>query len=201
MRPWDAGSSGKGARVDAGERVDRGLDLERYRTYLGVLARTSFDPRLRAKFAPSDIVQETLLAAHRHRATLRGSSPAEVAAWLRTILAHQMANAERHYYAEKRDVRRERSLATRLSRSSDRLGHLLHASGSSPSNAAQREEDLLALTAALMKLPETQREAILLQYFEGASIAEIARAMGTTPAAVTGLLYRGLRGLRRALET
>ena len=55
-----------------------------------MLARMQLAPALKAKMDPSDIVQETLLQAHRHEEQFRGSNEAEMAAWLRRILANEM---------------------------------------------------------------------------------------------------------------
>jgi DNA-directed RNA polymerase specialized sigma24 family protein len=50
-------------------------------------------------------------------------------------------------------------------------------------------------------LPEAQREAIVLHYWQGCSLAEKeAQQLGRTPAAVAGLLHRGLRTLRGLLN-
>jgi RNA polymerase sigma-70 factor (ECF subfamily) len=49
-------------------------------------------------------------------------------------------------------------------------------------------------------LPEAQREAIFAHYFHGQPLAEIARQMGRTTAAVMGLLHRGLVQLRTLLH-
>jgi RNA polymerase sigma-70 factor (ECF subfamily) len=49
-------------------------------------------------------------------------------------------------------------------------------------------------------LPEAQREALVLHYWQGLTLAETAARLGRTPAAVAGLLQRGLKALRGALS-
>jgi DNA-directed RNA polymerase specialized sigma24 family protein len=61
--------------------------LDRFRSYLKFLARVQLDPRLRAKLDDSDLVQQTLLQAHRAIGQFRGSTAEELAGWLRQILA------------------------------------------------------------------------------------------------------------------
>jgi hypothetical protein len=65
-----------------------------------VLARVQLDARLQAKLDPSDLVQQTLLKAHEKREQFRGSTEAEFTAWLRQILANQMAEAARRFGAQ-----------------------------------------------------------------------------------------------------
>src|SRR5262249_47207336 len=84
--------------------------LEPLRGYLLLLARVRLDARLRGRLDASDVVQQTLLEAHRDGADFRGGTDAERAAWLRQILARNLANAARDHGRGKRDVGRERSL-------------------------------------------------------------------------------------------
>ena len=55
---------------------------ERFRSYLAALARINLDPRLQSKLDASDIVQQTLLNAHRTLSEFRGNTDAEMMAWL-----------------------------------------------------------------------------------------------------------------------
>ena len=78
--------------------------LDEYRDYLLLLARSRLDPRLRGRLDPSDVVQQTLLEAHRDAAQFRGQTAAERAAWLRQMLARNLANAARDHTRDRRDV-------------------------------------------------------------------------------------------------
>jgi RNA polymerase sigma-70 factor (ECF subfamily) len=177
-----------------------GPDLDRYRPYLHLLARLNLADRLRTKVDPSDVVQQTLLQAHLNRAAFRGHSEAELAAWLRRILANQLAHLARDFGRAKRDVAAERSLEADLGASSARLGDWLAAGQSSPSQRAARDEDAVRLAAALGELPGPQREALVLQHWHGLSLAEIGARLDRTPAAVAGLIKRGVRRLRELLD-
>jgi RNA polymerase sigma-70 factor (ECF subfamily) len=173
--------------------------LPGFRDYLRVLASAQFDPRLHGKLDPSDVVQQTLLEAHRDAAQFRGSGNGELAVWLRRILARNLANAVRDLGRAKRDVNREQSLERALERSSVRLEGWLADAGLSPDDQAERNEQLLRLATALAGLPEGQREAVELRHLHGWSLLDIAEHLDRTPAAVAGLLHRGLDALRTLL--
>jgi RNA polymerase sigma-70 factor (ECF subfamily) len=179
---------------------DRPLDLPRYRDYLLLLARAQLDPRLRPKLGASDVVQLTLLEAHRCAGQFRGTTSGEVAAWLRQILARNLANAARDLGRRKRDVGREQSLEQMIEASSARLEAWLAGPASSPGEVAERNEEVLRLATALAALPEPQREAVELRHLRGWSLNDIAGHMHRTPAAVAGLLHRGMTALRAVLQ-
>ena len=92
--------------------------LERYRTYLDLMARLQLARRLQAKLDPGDVVQETFLEAARDFAQFQGASEPELAAWLRQILAHNLGNLLRAYLGtQRRDVRLEQELANDMDNS------------------------------------------------------------------------------------
>ena len=180
-----------------GKIDDRSLD--RYRQYLLLLAQVHLDPRLGRKLDPSDVVQQTLMEAYQQRDQFRGRTEAELVAWLRQILAHNLVDMIRGFRRAKRDVARERSLEEALDHSSARLDAWLVAEQSSPSQRAQRHEQAVRLANALAELSDAQREALVLQHWHGQSLAEIGKKLGRTQAAVAGLLKRGLKRLRTLL--
>lgn len=174
---------------------DDGRDLEQFRDYLRLLARTHLPPRLQARLDPSDVVQQTLLEAYKDRQQLRGQGREQMACWLRQILMRNLANALRDHGRDCRDVGREQSLDV-----ADAVAEFLAAEQSSPSQRAERQEDVLRLAAALAALPEAQREVIVLRHFHDWPLADISRHVGKSAAAVAGLLHRGLQQLRDHLR-
>jgi RNA polymerase sigma-70 factor, ECF subfamily len=174
--------------------------LEEFRSYLLLLARLGLDGRFHAKLDASDVVQQTLLEAHRDESQFRGETTAQRAAWLRQILARNLANVRRDLGRAKRDAARERSLEAALEKSSQNLGNWLASGESSPSQQAQGSERAVHLAMALVELPLAQREAVLLRHWYGRSLAEIAGELCCTHSAVAGLLHRGLKNLRKQLH-
>jgi RNA polymerase sigma-70 factor (ECF subfamily) len=179
---------------------DAGATLERYRQYLTLLARTQLDPRLRGKVDASDVVQVTLLKAHQARAGFRGDNPGALAAWLRQILAHTLADTLRDQCRDKRNVGLERSLEQAVANSSARMDAWLAAEQSTPSVRAEHNEQAVRLAEALARLPEAQREALVLKHFQDWSLDQISQHMGRSPASVASLLRRGLKQLREQLQ-
>jgi RNA polymerase sigma-70 factor (ECF subfamily) len=171
--------------------------LARYRVYLRLLARLQLDPRLRAKLDPSDVVQQTLLKAYERHDQFRGQTEAELAAWLRTILANTLTDAVR-----RGQVREglQRSLEASIEQSSSRLEAWLAAAGSSPSEHLVRHEQMLLLSESLAQLPEDQQRAVELKHLRGYTVEAISAEMGRSKTAVGGLLRRGMKRLRELME-
>jgi RNA polymerase sigma-70 factor (ECF subfamily) len=176
-----------------------GPAVEQFRSYLLLLARMHLGRQAGNRIDPSDLVQQTLLDAHRECGQGGGREPGQMAAWLRRILACNLADALRALYRGKRDVSRERSLETELAESSGRLEKWLAAEQSSPSQQAMRNEQMFRLADALSALPESQREALVLHYWQEMPLTDVAAQMGRSPASVAGLLQRGLKTLRTFL--
>jgi RNA polymerase sigma-70 factor (ECF subfamily) len=172
--------------------------LMRYQPWLQLLARVEIESRFQGKFSPSDAVQQTLLEAWRGWQGCRAQTEAERLAWLRQILAHQLAHLARHFAGtQKRDIEREVSLDRSLAQSAARLEEFLAADVSTPSVQVAREEQQRQLAAALERLPADYREVIVLRHLQDLPHEEIARRMGRSPGAVRMLWARALAELRR----
>jgi len=171
--------------------------VETYWDYLHSLARPQLNPRLRGKVDPSDVVQETLIKAHKCQAQYRGSTSGEQACWLRRILANTMIDTARKY---QREIDREQNLEQNQEEPSAGLEAWLATDQSSPSATLDRQERLVRLASALAQLPEEQRTAVELHHLQDAAVAEIAAVMGKSEASVAGLLRHGLKRLRELLQ-
>lgn len=175
------------------------VSLEAWRPYLRTLARMQIESKFQAKIDASDIVQQTMLEAHRGFEQFRGETEQEVAVWLRQIMARNLADEVRKFRRVKRDAGMEQSLQAAFTDSSMCLEQFLSGGISSPDHRAVRNEQLLQLASAIDALPEDQQTAVTLHHLQGRSSSEIAAQMGKTEVAVAGLLRRGLKRLRELL--
>ena len=161
-------------------QVPEAQSLERFRDYLRLLARLQLGARPTAGVDPSDVVQQTLMEAFEKREQFRGQTRAEQAAWLRRMLCRNVADLLRAQGRKKRDVTRQTSLDEKLDESSARLGGWLAVEQPTPSEQAQLHEQAILLADALARLPEHQREVLVLHYWQGCSLAEIGAALDRT---------------------
>lgn len=179
-----------------GDTEQLGQLLQFYFSYLTVLANTQLDQRLRKRLNPSDLVQETMMAAHRDFAAFRGNSPQEFVGWLRQILINVLHGAiAKHVKAGKRDVRREISmdqLESNVDRSATRLAAILPGRVESPSSPIHAEERAADLAEHLAKLPADYKEVIVLRNLRGLSFDEIAEEMSRSSGAVRMLWLRAI---------
>jgi RNA polymerase sigma-70 factor (ECF subfamily) len=186
--------------AQAGDAEHLGKLLELYRHYLHLLARMEIGRNLRAKLDASDLVQDTLLEAHRNFSRFRGSSETQFVCWLRQIMAASLANLLRRYLGTQgRDVRLERQLATQLDQSSQLLDRGLIDAAGSPSQQASRREQAVLLADALQRLPEDYRQVIVLRHLQGLSFAEVGQRMERSIDGVEKLWMRAIARLRQVM--
>jgi RNA polymerase sigma-70 factor (ECF subfamily) len=186
------------ARAGDGQALGRLLEL--YCNYLRLLARTQIDAGLRVRLAPSDLVQETLLEAHRDFGRFLGTTEKELLAWMRQILVRNLADLVRRHRAGPRDWQRQESLEAMLDRSSQEVEEALARGISSPSAIASRREQAVLLADALARLPPHYRDVIVLRNLERRRFDDIAARMGRSAGAVRMLWARALEQLSHLLE-
>jgi RNA polymerase sigma-70 factor (ECF subfamily) len=187
-------------RARAGETEAFGDLLAQYHNYLRLVARTLLGSTLSLRLDSSDLVQEAFLEAYRDFPRFAGSTEAELLAWLRRILARNLADRARYVKAEVRNHRRTQSLETLLEQASYSVEEALAANATSPSAAAARRERAVLLADALESLRADYREVVILRNLEGLEFSEVATRMGRSSGAIRMLWARAIERLSAALE-
>jgi RNA polymerase sigma-70 factor (ECF subfamily) len=174
--------------------------LDRYRAYLECLTFIQVDPRLWRRFGWSDVVNQTLLEAHRDLKQLHGLSEPDCNRRLRRMLMNNLLERIEHERSQKHDYRREVALDEALSSSSCNLQRWLATDAPTPSEQVESLERGARLAQALTQLPEREREALILQKYHGWTLAQIGEHLSCTTGAVAGLHARALKRLRELLS-
>jgi RNA polymerase sigma-70 factor (ECF subfamily) len=187
------------AAARGGSREALGRALAEHHAFLLALARERLPHDLQAKGGASDLVQEALLNACAHFDQARCATPAQLRAWLRTILLNQLADFRKRYHAGgKRDPGLEVPLAPDGS-SAGAAGGLADGSTSPSGRAAGAELDR-AVEQSLRRLPEDYRRVIELRLGQGLPFEEVGRALGVSANAAAKLFARAVRRTRSDLE-
>jgi RNA polymerase sigma-70 factor (ECF subfamily) len=181
-------------RADSHDWDEFGTDvpLVYFGKFLLPVARRKIDRELCAKVDPSDVVQQTLLEAHAGLPGFRGRTRYEFRAWLLCILRRNLANLRRHFRRNRRNIRLECRL-------DDEFRRGLPASRAfdlSPAQQAIHHEGAEHLAQLLHCLPQIQRQAIQLYFWQRLTWKEIGRQLGRSPDAARMLLTRALVRLR-----
>ena len=130
--------------------------------------------------AAEDVVQEAFTGLYRRWAHL--SDPAKALPYVRSSILNAT-----------------RSQLRRLGRPPPGAGPPLPPAVSAEA-AALSGEDRRAVLSALRRLPDRQREVLVLRYYLDLPEAEIAAAMGIGPSTVRSTAHRALAALGRMLE-
>ena len=172
--------------------------LEVCRPYLLLVANQQLPDDLQAKAGGSDLVQETFLEAQRGFARFKGTSEAELLAWLRKILLNNLATVTRDFRGtQKRRIDREVSLTdTPLAALLKNIEDV----GDSPSGQAAAHEQDQTLQTALSRLTEQYRHVVQWRNYERLSFEEIGQRIGRSAEAARKLWSRALDQLQQLLD-
>jgi RNA polymerase sigma-70 factor (ECF subfamily) len=185
-------------RARAGDAAAVEQLLTRHRPFLVHVIDARLDQRLRARLDPSDVVQEAQMEAHRRIQDYLDEPVLPFRLWLRRIAYDRLVMLQRrHSGAARRSVRREHSLADH---SSLILAQQLLAPGPSPSEDAVSRELAERVRRAVARLPESEREVLIMRNLEGLSNLEAAEVLGVDPAVSSRRYGRAVLRLRDLLS-
>ena len=133
--------------------------------------------------AAEEVVQEAFCGLYRHWARL--SDPGKALPYARSAVLNGCRSALRH---------RARW------RSGSVTGPQVWETAESAESSVLASEEHREVLAALRRLPDRQREALVLRFYLELGEAEIAESMGITPGTVKSTTSRALAALGRLLE-
>lgn len=175
-----------------GNEQDRAKLLESFRDYLRNIAARTLTPEVGGKLSVSDLVQSAIIEAHRDFETCEATNHIEFKAWIRKILVNDMLNRFRDLRRQKRDIRREQMIGSKLEIEDDLAG---------PVNELIQQEDEYRLMNALAQLTSERRKVIELRYRDGLSFVEIAESLEKTPDAVRMIWNRAIDSLSKIIAS
>lgn len=142
---------------------------------------------LRDRSRAEEVVQEAFVAAYPRLAKLREEGTA--LAYLRRSVVNGCRSRFRHQGVEARYL-------TSVAGSADALGR---GSGESAETTALRRDDDAAMLEAVYRLPQRQREVVVLRYYADLSEQQIAEALDISSGSVKAHAHRALTTLRSTL--
>jgi RNA polymerase sigma-70 factor (ECF subfamily) len=189
-------------RARRGDRSARERLLAEHRARLRKMIAVRMDPRLTVRVDPSDVVQEALIEAARRLSDYLRQGAIPFYPWLRNLAAERLIQLQRlHIRAQRRSVKREERGPSHLSdASAAKLARYVLSGQHDPLSRLHKAEMLTRVRAALDKLPERDREILVLRYLEQLSIAETAEVLNVNTAVVKMRHLRALQRLRELLD-
>jgi RNA polymerase sigma-70 factor (ECF subfamily) len=179
------------ARARAGDRAAFDEVIARHRSRLAALIEQRLGERLRPAISAEDVLQEALVRAFRSidRFEWRDDDAARTNSFFRWLAGI----AVRVILEEARRNRKQAPIALEFD--------LASPDDASPSRTLARKERLARFEAALERLSPDQRTVLRLVRLEGRPLAEVAALTGRSTNAVSQLVLRALRRLRRDLAS
>ena len=188
------------SRARDGDQAARDELFTKCRNYVGLVARSQVESWMRAKVDASDLVQQTLLEAHRGFADFRGETEAEWLAWLRQILSHNTHDFIRRFkQTDKRRIQREVQLRAATA-DGESFFHEPPGGDPTPSQIIAEKEREIELADAIAELSEDHQEVIMLRNLQRLPFDEVAARMERSRPAAQMLWMRAIRSLQQVLQ-
>lgn len=200
---WPDTESTQRLLLKAGDGEEAAVNelIERHRDSLRRMVAGRMDRGMAGRVDASDIVQETLIEAHRRLGDYINDGSMPFHLWLRHIAKDRLIDAHRRHRAQRRDVGREQALHTAAAadRSSLDLAAQLCDMELTPAAATLRKELEDRFWVALEHLDEQDREIILMRHQEQLGNSEVAEVLGLSQPAAGMRYLRAIRRLRDVL--
>jgi RNA polymerase sigma-70 factor (ECF subfamily) len=175
------------------EMAQLGQLLEEHRPRLLAMVQRRIDPALSSRVDAEDVLTEAFLQARRRWRVFVSQPQLRPYPWLYRITLDCLIEVWRRETRGRRDPRGEIPWPDH---SSIQLGLGLIHPGTSPSEAAAREELRQSMKRVLDLLPAEDRELLRMRHEDGLSHVETGEVLGITANAATVRYVRALKRLR-----
>ena len=180
-----------------GDMAALGKLLEEHRPRLVAMVRRRIDPSLAKRVDPEEIVSEAYFTAQRRHAELKEDRALAPYPWLYRIVVDCLIEVYRRETRDKRDLHRD--LPLNNGSSADVAASLIH-SGTSPSQAAARQEMAERMQKTLDLLSRRDRDILCMRHYDQLSHRDAAEVLGISESAATLRYVRALERLRKLWE-
>lgn len=184
------------AGAQAGDAEARGRLIDQCRDYLLLVANQEMDRDLKRKLGASDLVQESMLAAHTCFDRFEGRTERDFLAWIKGILGNEMRQTRREFKGvKKREIAREAQID-----GSAGVGLNLTDPNNTPRRDAVQQEESISLRRAMERLPDNYQQVLQLRNWQHLSFEEIAKKTDRSVDATRKLWYRAIVKLKAELK-
>jgi RNA polymerase sigma-70 factor (ECF subfamily) len=179
-------------RIGEGDRAARERLFEPYRPRLERMVRARLGKVSgRALADASDIVQKAMLVAIQRLDDYVDQRPMPVFPWLYVLTRDQIRKAL---------AKEPRPVAIQIPEdSAERIADIIEDTGTTPSNAAMREELRRKVREAIAKLKPDYGEILMMRYTDGLKLTEIAVILGIGEGAARMRHLRAIEEMKRLL--
>ena len=171
--------------------------FEFYRPSLREMIRLRIGGQLRARFDPSDVLQEVYVDAAGKIESYLQDPQVSAYVWLRGLTWDRLMKIQReHLGAQRRTAMRESPLPDD---SSALLANQLLCGSLSPSQHCLKQEVRQRLQQAIERLSDEDHEVILMRHFEGMTNNQVAESLKISASGATMRHGRALARLKKQL--
>ena len=177
-------------RVVRGDQAAVDRLMQQHRQYLRRLVEVRMEAALCQRLDPSDVVQETLLAASQRIEDFLQRRPCSFRVWLRSTALERLVDARRRHQAQKRNLQRDLAITDASS-----MALAQYILGPRPSEQMARREQMERVRTAMAQLAKSDCEILTMRHAEELTNAEVADVLHIDPKTASKRYGRALRRL------
>ncbi len=188
-------------KIKIGDKEALNLLFNRYYERIMKIVRLRLGTELKAKLETQDIAQEVFVNALKSFDKFTEfEHEGAFLHWLSKIVENTIRDKSDYFKAQKRSIREEIPLEQVKSDSDTTQDFTFTGNDPTPSKIIEKQQEIQLLENAILKLPETEREVIIMCDYEELTYIEAGEKIGKSPDAVRMMHTRVIAKLTKILE-